>query len=205
MEKQYKIARETVYAGYVVEKVQVRSYLKKSIVLRNMLFSLRDNQLAHDLLQQDFVYPIEGLAEKGEIRKTPFYIQGAVCLEPLLKALDVPFYLTPKEIKIISNTLFTGSFCMEHYKLFGLDQDFLENASYLKNGKLIYDPRKAIDYLVEFYEMAGELEEDFFTKEEAKVPLSLFNKVDAFGSNGQPAYISFMPHAKEITRLNKKL
>lgn len=203
MEKQYKIERETVYAGYVVEKVQVHSY--KSTVIRNMLFSLRDNQLAYDLLQLGFVYPIEGLAKKGEIRKSPFYIQGAVCLEPLLKALDVPLYLTPKGIKIISNTLFTGSFCMEHYKLFGLDQDFLENASYLKNGKLIYDPRKAVDYLVEFFEMVGELEEDFFTKEEAKVPLSLFNKVDAFGSNGQPAYVSFMPHAKEIIRLNKKL
>lgn len=191
-----KIARNTIYVGCVVKDIKVFSYNRKPNILRNILYTLREKHLGIDLLNEGFVYPLYSPTDAKKDKHSSFSISQEISLEPLLNAMNIPNYLPFEEIKRISNTIFTGKFCLEHYEWFGLDEEFINHASYLKNGHLVYDPRKVIDYLVEYQQITGELAEGVA---DSNISLSLLNPIDGFGGNPN----LFLPHSDEL-KLNKK-
>ena len=143
----YKINRDDIYVGEVVEASSVCKYKAEEQLdvrsyrhYRSMLFVVNENKLSDDLLYNSPNYPILNITDDDiclNLKDNSIVIKDAISLSSLLKYFGYDEYLTIEDIKNIKKEFFTGCFAKDNCELFG------------------YKETKAED--VEFYDFSGNL------------------------------------------------
>lgn len=146
--KDYKINRDDIYVGEVVEassickykdeeKLSVRSYKP----YRSMLFVVNKDKLSDDLLYDCPNYPILNITDDAiclKLKENSVVIKDAISLSSLLKYFGYSEYLTINDIIKIKKEFFTGCFAKDNCELFGYKETMAEDVEFYDfNGNLL--------------------------------------------------------------------
>ena len=110
-----------------------------------MLFTPDENSYSSDLLYNSPAYPILNVTSDDiclNLGENSTVIKDACNLGALLKYFGFDENLTHEDIINIRKTFFTGRFAKDHSRLFGWREISAEDMTFLRNGKIVTDPKE---------------------------------------------------------------
>lgn len=121
--KKYKVIRSRVYYGEVVvphtiyELKDGKQGIYEYRPVRSMLFELKDNGYANDLLNRVNEYPV---LNKQPLVEEEYGVLNAICLDDVLDYLGYLEELGYSDIKNVRDEIFSGHFASDNPEIFGL-------------------------------------------------------------------------------------
>lgn len=160
--KDYRVCRDTIYAGSVIKTKRVltidnKIYVPDYTKLRSTIFTINEDGLAQDLLYNAPNYPIRGISDSSKTNND-IIINNAFKMKPLLDLYGFCNLLYYIDIITAKNIFFSGSFVKHNLGLFGIDKEALLKCSALCTNGVNTSIEDRVHELIDYIYSVSDLE-----------------------------------------------